>query len=729
MISKIILDKVATYNGIEFVPSKVNYIYGGNGTGKTTISKVIANKMAYPDCIVDISDEKVDKCVYNRDFVKEHFSQSSSVKGIFTLGKDTKATLEYIEKKKNEIDQLTQNIKGNQEKIKKLDDDIQKETESFDEIAWALKKKYELIFREAYEGYMGSKKSFSKKCLDEKGNTSVLIDCEALVETKNVLFDKSSLRYDEVFTIPTSTIKNLEKTNVLSMPVIGKEDAQIGELINKLQNSDWVNNGRKFLVDSDLKCPFCQQPINDDIKQNIEDFFDESYEKQCNLIKQFKTDYESCIISMMDALESLRQKEIKFIDLSILDEKIEILEERNKLNIMKIERKLISPSNVEEIEIMSDVLAEINAVIISFQEKIKKNNQLLDNIEIEKSKWKNEIWRFVIEELKLAIAQYEKKVSGHNKGISSIRKKNTEKNAECIKLDQEIKAKEAEMTSTEHAKNEINSILKKFGFGGFTIDDAEDKGSYKIVRPDGCCVEKTLSEGEYTFITFLYFYQMIKGSIDPTGITRDKIIVIDDPISSLDSNILFIVSHLVKDIVNDCNSNKNGVKQIFVLTHNIYFHKEVTFRGNRENLKQHEKFWLVKKINEVSSIDSYTENPIQTTYEMLWRELYNKQGVNKATIFNTLRRILEYYFNIIGGLDYEKCIHSFDGEEKLVCRALVSWINDGSHFINDDMMMYVEPESIEKYLNVFKLIFDSMGHLNHYNMMMKIENSTDKISL
>ena len=723
MISKIILDKVATYTGVKFAPSKVNYIYGGNGTGKTTISKVIANKVVYPDCVVEIADETVDKCVYNRDFVKEHFSQSSSVKGIFTLGKDTKDAKEFIEKKKAELDQLNQNINGSLKKIKELEGDIETETDIFEKQTWVVKKKYEVPFREAYEGFMGSMKSFSKKCLDEKENASNLIDFETLVERKGVLFDKGSVRYDQVSTIPISTIENLEKANVLSTPVIGKEDAQIGELINKLQNSDWVNNGRKYLVDSNLKCPFCQQPITDDIKQNIEEFFDESYKKQCNLIKQFKTDYESCITSIMAALESLRQKEIRIIDLSILDEKIEILEERNKLNLIKIERKLISPSNVEELEIMSDVLAEINLVIANFQEKIKKNNQLLDNIEVEKNKWKNEIWRFIIEELKPAISQYEIKISGYNKAITNIRKINTDKDTERENIDKEIKAKEAEMTSTEHTKNEINSILEKFGFGGFTIDDAEARGSYKIVRPDGCCVEETLSEGEYTFITFLYFYQMIKGSTNPTGVTRDKIIVIDDPISSLDSNVLFIVSHLVKDIVNDCNDNKNGVKQVFVLTHNIYFHKEVTFRGNRENLKQHEKFWLVKKINEMSTIELHTENPIQTTYEMLWRELDNLEGVNKATIFNTLRRILEYYFNIIGGLNYEKCIHSFDGEEKLVCRALVSWINDGSHFINDDMMMYVEPESIEKYLEVFRLIFDNMGHLNHYNMMMKIENS------
>ncbi len=721
MISRIFLDRVATYNEVEFLPSKVNYIYGGNGTGKTTISKVIANGSPYPNCKVEIEDKETDILVYNRDFVKEHFSQSDSVKGIFTLGKDTKEAKEYIEKKKVALEQLKINIKGNKEKINNLEEKIKTETDNFDKQAWKVKKKYEDIFREAYAGHVGSIKAFSKKCLDEKANASDIIDFEKLVERKKVIFDKSSIRYEQISKIIAEKVIELEKDDILLTPIIGKADIQISKLINKLQNSDWVNNGRKYLDDSDSKCPFCQQPITDDIKKDIEEFFDESYEKQCELIKQFKIDYESCVKSILNDLETLRQKEIKIINLSLLDEKIKIFEEKIKINLMKIDKKIVSPSNVEELEMITDILKDINSIIADYQEKIENNNHIIDNIDEEKNKLKKEMWKFVFEELKASIVEYEENISGHKKGITNISKIIAEKTTESTKINQEIKEKEAQMTSTEHTKNEINTILKKFGFNGFTIADADAKGSYKIIRPNGCCVDETLSEGEYTFITFLYFYQMIKGSIDPTGITRDKIIVIDDPISSLDSNVLFIVSHLVKDIVNDCNNDKNGVKQVFLLTHNIYFHKEVTFRGNRENLKQHEKFWLVKKINEASSVELHTENPIQTTYEMLWRELDNKDRINKSTIFNTLRRILEYYFNIIGGLDYEKCIHSFEGEDKLLCKSLISWINDGSHFINDDMMMYVEPEGIEKYLNVFKMIFDNMGHLNHYNMMMKIE--------
>ena len=62
--------------------------------------------------------------------------------------------------------------------------------------------------------------------------------------------------------------------------------------------------------------------------------------------------------------------------------------------------------------------------------------------------------------------------------------------------------------------------------------------------------------------------------------------VIDDPVSSMDSGALFIVSALVREMVEVCfnNTDYQGhvvegdyIKQIFILTHNVYFHREITY--------------------------------------------------------------------------------------------------------------------------------------------------------
>jgi len=101
----------------------------------------------------------------------------------------------------------------------------------------------------------------------------------------------------------------------------------------------------------------------------------------------------------------------------------------------------------------------------------------------------------------------------------------------------------------------------------------------------------------------------------------------------------------------------------------------------------------------------------------LWSDLKDQDRQNRAAICNTLRRILEYYLNVIGGLEYEKCLNQFDGEDKIVCKALISYINDGSHFISDDFVMCLKSDIFENYLRVFKLIFEKMDHESHYKMM------------
>jgi len=240
------------------------------------------------------------------------------------------------------------------------------------------------------------------------------------------------------------------------------------------------------------------------------------------------------------------------------------------------------------------------------------------------------------------------------------------------------------------------------------------------VRLDGTDAKATLSEGEKTFVTFLYFYHLLKGSESDSGMTTDRIVVFDDPVSSLDSDILFIVGSLIKGLFDEVRRGTGHIKQIFVLTHNVYFHKEVTYYPNRKNDKamNDETFWTVRKQGLISTLDKHTTNPIKTSYELLWAEV-RKANRSNLSIQNTLRRILENYFKVLGGIDFDKLCAMFDGKERLICKSLCSWVHDGSHYAHDDLYITLDTTMVDSYLKVFRAIFDKSGHLAHYKMMME----------
>jgi len=196
------------------------------------------------------------------------------------------------------------------------------------------------------------------------------------------------------------------------------------------------------------------------------------------------------------------------------------------------------------------------------------------------------------------------------------------------------------------------------------------------------------------------------------------VIVFDDPVSSLDSDVLFIVSALIKQLLQEACLGTGYVKQVIALTHNIYFHKEVSFDPDRQSVcRKHETFWIIRKSADRSTITNYDHNPIKTSYELLWGEVRNPQP-SKQTIQNTLRRILENYFRILGNMDKDTIIATFDGKDKQICASLFSWVNDGSHSFHDDLYISADDSVIERYLDVFRRIFENTNHLGHYEMMM-----------
>ena len=111
MIESIIISGVATFGTTpEQVNelSQFNFFFGSNGTGKTTVSRVIADETEFPGCSVTWkAGTKLQPLVYNRDFVERNFNQSAELKGVFTLGEKQADTL-----KKSGFDKKIARVSG-----------------------------------------------------------------------------------------------------------------------------------------------------------------------------------------------------------------------------------------------------------------------------------------------------------------------------------------------------------------------------------------------------------------------------------------------------------------------------------------------------------------------------------------------------------------------------------------------------------------------------------------
>jgi len=719
MIKSIELVDAATFKQLEKIqPNKINYLFGGNGTGKTTLGKVINDCDLYPQCNITWKSGPVERIVYNKNFVEENFSQSDSIKGIFTLGKDSTDSKKKIEETRTRIDEVEDDIVNINNQIEKKKTEFTELKKNFIERVWNFKDEYIDHFKPAYRGYLGSKKSFFEKCLSEIGNDSPILEKEKIIEKCDQIFSELLTSYDTLEIPDFSSLIGLQEDQVLKEKIIGKEDVEIGKLIEKLDNSDWVKQGLGYLNLSGDVCPFCQQEISVNLKAEIENFFDETYRTKIQQIENLLENYRTSQNGVLSNIDQIIQQDIPILDFTELSKKKNFIDERIKNNAKTIDDKLKNPSIPVSLEPINEITSEISGLIIKYNEVINKNNEVVENIDREKENLINQIWKFTVENIKHDIESYSLEKTRHSKAINGLSETLQNRNTEKLVAENSVRELESKITSVQYSVNEINKLLNSFGFTNFKLQKAKKKGFYELVRDDGQKVGQTLSEGEYTFITFLYFYHLLKGSTEETGVTKNKIVVIDDPISSLDSSVLFVVSNLIKSIIRDAKEDKNGIKQIFILTHNVYFFKEVTFRSNRDNKWKEESYWLVQKHDKQSRIIEHEDNPIKTTYELLWRELDESDKINTATIFNTMRRILEYYFNILGNLDYAvEALKKFEGEEKLICKSLVGWINDGSHFINDDLAVTVDSSDIHKYLKVFKDIFYKMDHGSHYEMM------------
>ncbi len=732
MIKTIQIKNVATFDnqGVKINDLKqVNFIYGTNGCGKTTISNFIQ----------DISDPKFKDCslawennlslkvlVYNKTFRERNFGQGK-LNGVFTLGEATAEQIKVIEEKTEKLKSIKTEGVQKRETLDKLKAEKENLENDFKETTWSrVYKKYENDFKEAFAGSL-QKESFKNKILQESTtNTANLDSLENLKDKAKTIFGEQPQRIEPISQITFDRILEIELNDIWEKIIVGKADVDIAKLIQRLNINDWVNQGRDYIQED--TCPFCQQKtITTDFKTQLENFFDETYLNDIKTLKELKQEYTNLtqnIINQLNVIEA-NQKALSNSKLGIdkYSAYLKTLISQNATNNEYLLNKLKEPSRSIELISLNEQAELISELINNANAEIKKHNDIVVNYTTERSNLIKSIWKFVVEEHKLEITTFIAKKSGLEKGIENLEKQRKEKLEEYAKLDNEIKQLSMNVTSIQPTINEINRVLKSYGFLNFEIVPAQEDGFYQIQREDGSIAETTLSEGEITFITFLYYLQLSKGGLSEDEVNNERVLIIDDPISSLDSNVLFVVSTLIKEIIKNIKADIGTVRQLILLTHNVYFHKEVSFIDGRTKTCNKTNFWILRKNDKITSLQGFgMNNPIQSSYSLLWQELKSEDVKSSLSVQNIMRRIIENYFKLLGKLGDDDLILKFQTkEEQEICRSLISWINDGSHSINDDLFIELQDRTTEMYKKVFKDIFVLTNHEGHYNMMMNIK--------
>lgn len=730
MIEDIHLKNEGSYdtNGAQLNGLKdVNFIFGANGAGKTTISRVIQGNTARPDCTITWRNgAELDTRVYNRDFVRDHFDESSNIRGIYTFGKNVEVTkeIEKLTSKRALIDKeltgLRQNLDGGGGKTGKKPERNALD-EQFKKDIWTEKKRFDDL-KDAFSGHNSSGAKFRDRYLEvAKTNNSALKSLDELQEAAKTVF-ASGLTEEPLIVKPDyGAFLVSESDAILARKIIGKGDVDIAALIIKLGNSDWMRQGRTYLEKSDDVCPFCQQDVPPDLRDELERYFDETYLKDIQALETLLSDYNAAARQQLELYDEIIAAASRFLDRAAFEQDLKTLRVTLESNIATINRKKDNPSLPVTLEASKGSFEALSGHIEVANKKAEENNDTLKHQAARQRTLASEIWKRFLEDTKTIYAKYSQGREKLDKAIIGLEQGVEKKTKALETADQEIQVKEREITSIKPAIDDINNLLASFGFKNFRLTESAKEGFYEVRRPDGTDAKDTLSEGEKSFITFLYFYFWIKGSFETSGGTTDRIVVFDDPVSSLDSDVLFIVCNLILNVMNEMRAGESPVRQIFILTHNIYFHREIVFQKEKKTKaagKLNHGFWVIRKLSNRSEIKAHTENPVKSSYDLLWQEV-RRENPSSAVIQNVLRRILEHYFTFYGGIDSDEITNKFEGNDRKVCSALFAWINDGSHYTNDDLYMSCSDEQVQRYLNVFQRIFEDNGHGGHYRLMMR----------
>ncbi len=737
----------------------LNLIYGLNGSGKTTLvelfeslkNKKVSDRFSSSEFTIttlenqnitqnNLDDMNLNLHIFNNSFIQKHINWNRCVESILLID-ETKIT-----EQKN-LKQLNNTQKEDNEKKQQKEYEIKKLTESIDKFitktARNIKNQLQVIdTKDRY--FMNYNKTKLEKCImnkEEQIKKEEFLLPEKIVTQyiEEAKPNKKDLIQFNIFLYNYEKLTNKEKeiTALLKRSIVSNT---IKKLTSNTDIQLWVEKGLKIhKTHQSSNCEFCENVLSKNRIKKLEEHFNKDFESLKSILQNTLNSFDKLYIKIDTQLPKSEkfypeyQEQFKEYAKNLK----EIITNIN--NYLKewentLKNKINNPYNtVLTINNLNNTLInDYNSCLQSIMNLVEKHNQKTNNFQEETNAKKQDLEKHYITREFIDFQYYlkQEKVNKQQKELQLLE-------TQIENRKQKIEKLEHSLSNEGIGAKKINSQLHSFlGRNNLSLKFNEEKKGYEIIRDQESQHSQNLSEGEKRAISFVYFITKLK---EKSNKIKDSIVIIDDPISSFDSNNLFSAYSFLK-------ANCEQVKQLFVFTHNFSYFKLVRDWFNKKNKNRKNEKKGIKAHFFTINIQIFNNQrnaelqkapscliKYHSEYHYIFSQLYKYKDykelkINEAFLTaNLARRLLESFFYFkypkhrsdLNAL-LDSGIKTCENTTKQTKEKIYNFINKYSHSdkieTNEDTAQNLLGESTPVITDIFKWIKEV--DKTHYDEMI-----------
>lgn len=575
--------------------AQCSIILGHNGSGKSTIAQAFKYKTNRVE-FVDEKDELVDGeneniYLFDEQFIINNFRkfEDEYLGSIVLLGESVqiqgeidKLRLKVDQKKKRKKDYelgISRRIHKKDELIKKINSTIShKDENGFYPGSWRGRTQYYNInnqYKSRPAGYIDQIKGDPRKIEDMPAKDALLKEFLESVDNLNKLsnFQKVNWRPEKLI-LPFNLNKIVEGIKAVQMVnELSSEDKYYERVYQSSVGVEELMRRIEVTFSNDsLFCPHCFQDIEEGIKgeiiESINKYIDSvNSNREIQELQKLKFPWRPEVQDLpnISLPEGMRESiEGDFCSL------VKICEQINNA----IQEKVDNPDkdvNLDGLnpDIIVDRINQNYEEILKMVEKYNSQGEDVDSM------------RSICEDLNHDIAIIEtyadiQDLKAIENKILEIEQKKENIEREIADDLENLRIEEAKLRSESEAANKINNLLSiVFGPGVITLDAGGEYG-YRVVNKGKNVPPSRLSTGEQNILSLCYFFVKIAdGEEYENSLSNNKIIILDDPISSFDYDNKFGVIKLLGYVIRKIFS-KGSSSKLLITTHDIFVAHELS---------------------------------------------------------------------------------------------------------------------------------------------------------